>query len=126
MLRVRWLGKVHYQDALALQRALFGSNGRHLLLLEHPHVYTLGVRADPHHVLGDPASVGAELVHADRGGDVTYHGPGQLVGYPIVDVPMGPDAIPGYVHTVEQLVIDALADVGLPGASPGPHCGSSR
>src|SRR5438270_3757973 len=117
---MRWLGKVRYQDALARQRALFGSDGRHLLLLEHPHVYTLGVRADPHHVLGDPASVGAELVHADRGGDVTYHGPGQLVGYPIVDVPMGPDAIPAYVHRVEQLVIDALADVGLPGAARLP------
>ncbi len=116
-LRVRWLGKVRYQDALALQRALFASDGRSLLLLEHPHVYTLGVRADPAHVLVDPASVGAELVHTDRGGDVTYHGPGQLVGYPIVDVPMGPDAIPGYVRTVEQLIIDALADVGLPGAS---------
>jgi len=119
-LRVRWLGKVRYQDALALQRGLFASDGRYLLLLEHPHVYTLGVRADRAHVLVDPASVGAELVHADRGGDVTYHGPGQLVGYPIVDVPMGPDAIPTYVHTVEQLIIDALADVGLPGASRLP------
>jgi lipoic acid synthetase len=116
-LRVRWLGKVRYQDALALQRGLFASAGRYLLLLEHPHVYTMGVRADPSHVLVDPASVGADLVAADRGGDVTYHGPGQLVGYPIVDVPMGPDAIPTYVHTVEQLVMDALADVGLPGAS---------
>jgi lipoic acid synthetase len=78
------------------------------------------VRADPAHVLVDPASVGAELVHADRGGDVTYHGPGQLVGYPILDVPMGPDAIPAYVHTVEQLIIDTLADLGLPGASRLP------
>ena len=56
----------------------------YLLLHEHPHVYTLGTTADPAHVLVPPASVGAELVHADRGGDVTYHGPGQLVGYPIV------------------------------------------
>jgi lipoyl synthase len=119
-LRVRGLGKVHYRDALALQHALFGSDGRYLLLMEHPHVYTLGVRADAAHVLVDPASLGAELVHADRGGDVTYHGPGQLVGYPIVDVAMGPDAIPAYVHTVEQLVIDALADVGLPGAARLP------
>jgi lipoic acid synthetase len=119
-LRVRWLGKVRYQDALAVQRGLFASDGRYLLLLEHPHVYTLGVRADPAHVLVDPASVGAELVHADRGGDVTYHGPGQLVGYPIVDVPMGPDAIPAYVDTVEQLVIDTLADLGLAGAARLP------
>jgi lipoic acid synthetase len=119
-LRVRWLGKVRYEDALAVQRALFGSDGSYLLLLEHPHVYTLGVRADPAHVLVDPASVGAELVHADRGGDVTYHGPGQLVGYPIVDVPMGPDAIPAYVHTVEQLIVDTLADLGLPSAARLP------
>jgi lipoic acid synthetase len=116
-LRARWLGRVRYQDAHALQRALFDrATDDYLLLLEHPHVYTLGVRATLDHVLVPPASVGAELVKTDRGGDVTYHGPGQLVGYPIVTVPMGPDAIPRYVHAVEQLVIDALADVGLTGA----------
>src|SRR5437016_9239111 len=121
MLRVRWLGRVRYRDAHAVQRALFErSADDHLLLLEHPHVYTLGVRASLDHVLVSPASVGAELVETDRGGDVTYHGPGQLVGYPVVDVPMAPDAIPTYVRTVEQLVIDALADVGLPGASRLP------
>jgi lipoic acid synthetase len=87
------------------------------LLLEHPHVYTLGVRARPEHVLVEPATVGAEMVKVDRGGDVTYHGPGQLVGYPIVSVPVGPDATPHYVHAVEQLLIDALGDVGLAGAS---------
>src|SRR5439155_12299529 len=85
-------------------------------LLEHPHVYTLGVRADPAHVLL-PA---AEVVRTDRGGDVTYHGPGQLVGYPIVDVPLGRDAIPEFVHGIEQLVIDALDGVGLPGATRKP------
>jgi lipoic acid synthetase len=116
-LHARWLGRVRYADAHALQRALWErSTEPHLLLLEHPHVYTLGVRAKAEHVLVDPASVGAELVKTDRGGDVTYHGPGQLVGYPIVDVPMGPDSSPAHVHAVEQLVIDALADVGLPGA----------
>src|SRR5688500_11518593 len=118
-LRARWLGRVRYRDALALQHGLcrHGAGAQHLLLLEHPHVYTLGVRADLSHVLVPPADVGAELVRADRGGDVTYHGPGQLTGYPIVDVPMGPNAIPDHVHAVEQVVIDALADVGLPGAS---------
>jgi lipoic acid synthetase len=119
-LRVRWLGKVRYHDALAVQRRLFTSDDRYLLLLEHAHVFTLGVRADPRHVLVDPESVGAELVRADRGGDVTYHGPGQLVGYPIVDVPFGPDAVPNYVHSVEQLVMDTLADLGLPGATRRP------
>jgi lipoic acid synthetase len=116
-LRIRWLGRVRYQDAHAVQAALRDGNENHLLLLEHPHVYTLGVRADLDHVLVDPATVGAELLRTDRGGDVTYHGPGQLVGYPILDVPMGPNAIPCYVHGVEQVVIDALGDLGLPGAT---------
>ena len=118
MLRTRWLGRVRYRDAHAVQHALFAapSGDDWLLLLEHPPVYTLGVRADLTHVLVDPASVGAELVRTDRGGDVTYHGPGQLVGYPILTVPPGPRATPCYVHRVEQVVIDALADLGLPGA----------
>jgi lipoic acid synthetase len=64
-----------------------------------------------------PASVGAELVKSDRGGDVTYHGPGQLVGYPIVNIEMGPGAIPCYVHQLEHVIIDSLADLGLPGAA---------
>jgi lipoyl synthase len=114
LLRVRWLDRVRYQDGLALQRGLW-SEGRDdwLLLLEHRHVYTLGVRARDEHILVDPASVGAELVRSDRGGDVTYHGPGQLVGYPIMSVPMGPNASPGHVHRIEQLVIEVLADLGL-------------
>jgi lipoyl synthase len=117
-LRVRWLGRVAYQDAHALQRGLFErSADDHLLLLEHPHVYTLGVRADLANVLVPPASVGAELVRADRGGDVTYHGPGQLVGYPILTLPGkrggGMTDTVAYVRAVEQLVIDALGDLGL-------------
>jgi lipoic acid synthetase len=122
VLRVRWLGRVHYRDALAVQHALFEhSPDDHLLLLEHPHVFTLGVRADPAHVLVGPEDVGAELVRADRGGDVTYHGPGQLVGYPILTVPgkrgggMG-DTV-AYVRDVEQLLIDSLADLGVRGAT---------
>ena len=100
-----------------MQRALCRSGGgEYLLLLEHPHVYTLGVRARAEHVLVDPESVGAELVQVDRGGDVTYHGPGQLVGYPILNVPMGAGAVPAYVHAIEQLVIDAMASLGLASA----------
>ncbi len=117
-LRVRWLGRVPFGDAHVLQRALHErSEDDHLLLLEHPHVYTLGVRGRQEHVLAPPDEVGAELVWTDRGGDVTYHGPGQLVGYPILSVPVAPGATPGHVHGVEQVVIDALADLGLPGAS---------
>jgi lipoic acid synthetase len=123
-LRTRWLGHVPYREAWALQRALHAhSPDDHLLLLEHPHVYTLGVRADMGHVLVPPADVGADLVRTDRGGDVTYHGPGQLVGYPIVSLPAkrgsgrhGLADTVAYVRSVEQLLIDALADVGLPGA----------
>ena len=116
-LQVRWLGRVRYRDALALQHALWAAAGsEYLLLLEHPHVYTLGVRAKAEHVLDDPSVVGAELERADRGGDVTYHGPGQLVGYPILDVPMGMRSVPAHVHAIEQLVIDVLSDLGIEGA----------
>jgi lipoic acid synthetase len=103
---------VRYRDAHALQHALFEGSDEHLLLMEHHHVYTLGVRAKLEHVLVPPASVGAELVKTDRGGDVTYHGPGQLVGYPIGS---WTGRIPDYVHQVEQRIIDALATLGLPG-----------
>jgi lipoic acid synthetase len=118
-LRIRWLGRVRYRDAHVLQQALCKAEGReeYLLLLEHPHVYTLGVRARPEHILVDPEGVGAELVTADRGGDVTYHGPGQLVGYPILNVRLGMGAVPAHVHAIEQIVIDALGDLGLEGAS---------
>ena len=118
-LRTRWLGRVPYSEALELQRALHRERADdHLLLLEHPHVYTLGVRADMEHVLVPPASVGADLVRADRGGDVTYHGPGQLVGYPILTVPGkrggGMADTVAYVRSIEQLVIDTLVELGLP------------
>ena len=120
-LRVRWLGRVDFDDALALQRALHASDRDHLLLLEHPHTYTLGVRADAAHVLVDPHEVGARLVRADRGGDVTYHGPGQLVGYPILtlaDHAAGEmPSTRAHVLNIEGLLIDALADLGMPGAS---------
>jgi lipoyl synthase len=124
MLRVRWLGRVPYREALAVQQALF-DHGRenHLLLLEHDHVFTHGPSADlTTNVRCDPAAVGAELVGVNRGGDVTYHGPGQLVGYPILTLPPkhggrgGLSDTVGYVRSVEQLVIDALAALGLPGA----------
>ncbi len=125
MLHVRWLGRVRYGDALALQRGLFRHGGRnHLLLLEHEPVYTLGVRAELAHVLQEPAEVGAELVRSDRGGDVTYHGPGQLVGYPILDVAGkrggGMADTAAYVVGVAQVLIDTLADLGLPGCTYDP------
>ena len=117
-LRARWLGKVSYSDAHTLQRSLFANNDNHLLLLEHPPVFTLGARASLDNLLVDPAEVGAELVEADRGGDITWHGPGQLVGYPILSVPGkrggGMADTVAYVRSVEQLIIDTLTDLGLP------------
>jgi lipoic acid synthetase len=117
MLRARWLGRVPYHEAEQLQRALHThARDDYLLLLEHPHVYTLGTTADPAHVLAAPATVGADLVTTDRGGDVTYHGPGQLVGYPIVTLPDWRDGlrdVVAYVRAVEGVVIAALADFGI-------------
>ena len=93
------------------------SGDDHLVLLEHPHVFTHGAGADLTNVLVDPASVGATLVKADRGGDVTYHGPGQLVGYPIRFVSGkrggGLTDNVAYVRDVEELLIDALGKLGL-------------
>ncbi len=139
-LRARWLGRVAYDDALELQRALYHrSSDNHLLLLEHPPVFTLGSRASTEHLLVDAAEVGAQLVTADRGGDITFHGPGQLVGYPILWVPGkrggGMADSVAYVTAVEQVLIDALADLGLadtgrlagfPGVWVAPHSDSPR
>jgi lipoic acid synthetase len=120
-LHVRWLGRVPYREALAVQTALFEhGRGQHLLLLEHPHVFTHGARADlTTNLRCEPAAVGAELVAVKRGGDITYHGPGQLVGYPIVNVDNRLGASTHVCH-VEGLVIDALAALGLPNAGRLP------
>ncbi|NQY57472.1 MAG: lipoyl synthase [Ilumatobacteraceae bacterium] len=120
-LRVRWLGRVPYREALAVQQSLFEhGSGQHLLLVEHPHVFTHGPRADlANNLRCEPAAVGAELVPVSRGGDVTYHGPGQLVGYPIVNVANHLGAAE-HVATVEQILIDALAELGVAGAGRFP------
>jgi lipoyl(octanoyl) transferase len=91
-LHVQWLGRVAYRDAWDLQKRLAaaradGEIGDRLLLLEHPAVLTLGKHADEAHVLASPAELarrGIEVVRVERGGEVTYHGPGQLVAYPII------------------------------------------
>jgi len=124
-LQARWLGRVRFGDAHALQRALFRrATDPYLLLLEHHPVYTVGLRGALDHVLVPPEDLGAEIVATDRGGDVTWHGPGQLVGYPILSVPDAPGATPAYVRSVEQLIIDVCARLNLPGlgridGSPG-------
>jgi lipoic acid synthetase len=113
---------VPYREALAVQQALF-EHGReqHLLLLEHDHVFTYGRHADLETNLRcEPHAVGADFVAVTRGGDVTYHGPGQLVGYPIVSLPNAKGSLE-HVRSVEDLLIDALAAVGVPGAGRLPE-----
>ncbi|MBW3574891.1 MAG: lipoyl synthase [Actinobacteria bacterium] len=125
-LRVRWLGRVAYADALALQRGLVAtSTDDHLLLLEHPPVFTLGVRGDLGDVLGAPAEIGADVVRTDRGGQVTYHGPGQLVGYPVLHLPGkgggGMTDTVAYVRSLEHLIVDVLSELGVADAERHPR-----
>jgi len=117
MLRVRWIGRVAYREVLAVQTALFEhGHEQHLLLLEHPHVFTYGPRAElDKNLKCDPAEVGADFVAVKRGGDITYHGPGQLVGYPILNLENAIGAT-AHVCSVEQLVIDALNALGVKNA----------
>jgi lipoic acid synthetase len=121
MLRVRWIGRVAYREVLALQTALFEhGHEQHLLLLEHPHVFTYGPRAElDKNLKCDPAEVGADFVSVKRGGDITYHGPGQLVGYPILNLENAIGAT-AHVCSVEQLVIDALTELGVRNAGRLP------
>jgi lipoyl(octanoyl) transferase len=120
---IRRLGVVPYGDALALQRSLVeqrraGTVGDTLLLLEHPHVVTLGVRGDGgrSHLLASPetlAARGVELHEGGRGGDITYHGPGQLVGYPIVDLKPDRCDVHRYVRDLEEVLIRTASDYGI-------------
>lgn len=120
-LHARWLGTVDYGKALREQEALVRERraGRipdQLLLLEHPHVITLGTSADPQHVLADEAErrlMGIALFETGRGGDVTYHGPGQLVGYPILDLKPDRCDLHRYIRDIEEALIRALAGYGI-------------
>lgn len=120
-LAVRRLGTVAYADALALQQELVrerraGRLADTLLLLQHPHVITLGSGSDPTHVLAGPEErvrLGIELFETGRGGDVTYHGPGQLVGYPILALEEERRDLHRYLRDLEGAVIDGLAAFGL-------------
>ncbi|MBV9774922.1 MAG: lipoyl(octanoyl) transferase LipB [Gemmatimonadetes bacterium] len=122
-LEVRRLGLLSYADGLALQAELVkqrraGEIPDTLLLLQHPHVITLGSGAHEENVLVSPeerAERGIELFETGRGGDVTYHGPGQLVGYPIFDLKPDRCDLHRYLRDVEEALIGVLAEFGLEG-----------
>lgn len=117
------LGLVPYHRAWQLQRRLVerrkaGEIPDVLLLLEHPPVFTLGRGARPEHVLWDEAELarrGIERVSVDRGGDVTYHGPGQLVGYPILDLKRRGGDLRRYLRDLEEVLLRALLSFGIEG-----------
>jgi lipoyl(octanoyl) transferase len=122
-LRVARLGLVDYAAALELQNAIVAARlrdeiGDTLLLLEHPHVYTLGRGADASYIIDAPADV--PIYRVSRGGQVTYHGPGQLIGYPIVKLSGARRDVSRYLRKLEQALIDALGECGIEG---GRHDG---
>jgi lipoyl(octanoyl) transferase len=118
---VRDLGRLGYAQAFELQRELVEKRKRgeiadQLLIVEHPHVVTMGRNGHDENVLATPellARAGIEFHRTDRGGDVTYHGPGQIVGYPIIDLREWKRDVVAYVRGIEQVLIDALADFGI-------------
>jgi lipoyl(octanoyl) transferase len=122
-IEVRRLGVIPYAEALALQRSLVddrraGRVGDLLLFVEHPHVLTLGVRGDGgrSHILATPealAARGIEVHETGRGGDITYHGPGQVVGYPIVDLRPNRCDVHRYVRDLEEVLIRTAGDYGV-------------
>jgi len=114
-LTVAWLGRIDYLPALELQNSLVSARlhddiGDVLLLLEHPHVFTLGRGADERFVL-NPAAI--PVYRVSRGGQVTYHGPGQLIGYPIVKLEGAERDVIRYLRQLEQVLIEALAMLGV-------------
>jgi lipoyl(octanoyl) transferase len=123
LLDVRRLGRIAYADALALQRQLVeerrvGRVDDVLLLVEHPHVLTLGVKGDGgrSHILAGAEALtakGVEVHETGRGGDITYHGPGQVVGYPIVDLKPDRCDVHRYIRDLEEVLIRTAADFGI-------------
>ena len=115
------LGVLRYVEALEKQRELVeqrktGAICDRLLIVEHPHVVTMGRNGHRENLLAEPellARSGIEFYETDRGGDVTYHGPGQIVGYPILDLREWKRDVHAYVRAIEQVIIDALRGFGL-------------
>jgi lipoyl(octanoyl) transferase len=118
MLSIRWLGRVTFSDALALQEELVARKAAdpslpdELLLLEHEPVYTIG-RTPDQSSLRDVSALPYPLVQTNRGGQATYHGPGQLVGYPILDLRVRGQDLHRYLRGLEEMLIAVLADYGI-------------
>jgi lipoyl(octanoyl) transferase len=119
----RWLGLTDYAEGLrsqerAVERLRAEAGGEQLLLLEHPHVFTLGRGADASNILADDRQLRAhsiEVYETGRGGDVTYHGPGQLVGYPIISLKPDRCDVHRYVRDIEEVLIRTLGEYGVRG-----------
>ena len=126
-----WLGRVDYHEALELQKRLVtdraeGRVGDQLLLLEHPPVLTLGRTADPAHIRADAATLGAwgiEVIRVERGGEVTYHGPGQLVAYPILALSARGLLVRPLVRALEAALVATCAAYGVAAARREGHPG---
>jgi lipoyl(octanoyl) transferase len=126
--RACWLGSTPYQEAWDLQAEIVaavrdGSTPDTLLLLEHPHVFTMGRAARSEDILWDEQEQdrrNVDVIWSDRGGEATYHGPGQLVGYPIIDLGHFELTIPAYIAKLEQSVIEYLRELGIE-SEPGEH-----
>jgi len=126
-----WLGRVDYRDAWGLQKRLVearaaGRIGDQLLLLEHPAVLTLGRQADARHVLAPRAELaarGIEVIRVERGGEVTYHGPGQLVGYPIIRLADRAMLVRPFVRALESALVETCAAFGVDAGRRDGHPG---
>ncbi len=120
-LQVRDLNQVRYAEAQAIQQAFVEQRKRgeipdQLLFVEHPPVVTMGRNAHQENVLADPELLdraGIDLCHTDRGGDVTYHGPGQIVGYPILDLREWKRDVTAYLRGLEEVLIGALSEFDI-------------
>ena len=130
-IRVEWLGRIDYRAAHARQRALAanradGRVGDHLLLLEHPAVLTLGRNSDPAHIRASEhalAARGIEVIRVERGGEVTYHGPGQLVAYPIVALHERGLLVRPFVRALEAALVETCATLGVDAGRRDGHPG---
>jgi len=119
---VRDLGRLGYDEALRVQKDAVEKRKQglipdQLLIVEHPHVITLGRNGHLDNLLANEEVLrraGIAFHHTDRGGDITYHGPGQIVGYPIFDLREWKRDVMAYVRAIEQVIMDALAECGIP------------